>query len=116
MATHGCTGIPCVLHSQAVQDALTRPEFEQTEAQQLVADPLDHVVDGLTVRECLARYEAWQREWVGGTTWKRGDTYLTLPQVDAARSAWSSSLRTLQSEQRERGRVEICVDDDRWEE
>lgn len=37
-------------------------EYEQTEATQLVADPMDRVVDGLTVSECLARYEVRQRE------------------------------------------------------
>jgi hypothetical protein len=89
-------------------------------------DPMDRLVDGLTVRECLARYEAWQRNrdlQRGGSTvyWVDGERLvrpwdMTHPQMAAAQSAWSSALCNLQSEQRERERVEICVDDDRWEE
>lgn len=74
-------------------------------------------IDGLTVRECLARYEAWQREDVTPIkSHKRGEVYLTIAQADAAKAAWSSALRTVQSEQREKERVAIMCDDDRWDE
>jgi hypothetical protein len=87
-------------------------------------DQLDRFVDGLTVRECLARYEAWQREDVRETNWAKTQLskpayqraeYLTLAQVSAARAAWSSSLRSKQEQASEKQRVDVCVDDDRWD-
>lgn len=90
------------------------------------ADPMERMVDGLTVAECLERFTAWQREgsgYGGGTTtyWIDGVRHVrpwsldTHAQVAAAREAWSAALRAKQEEARERERRQIVCDDDRWE-
>ncbi len=77
------------------------------------------LVDGLTVRECLAAYERLQRE--DHTTHARyvpvslGGVHLTPNQRDAARLAWSAELKRKQQEAKDRERAEVVVDDDRWE-
>lgn len=82
-------------------------------------DPMDRLVDGLTVRECLAAYERLQRE--DHTTHARyvpvslGGVHLTPNQRDAARLAWSAELKRKQQEAEAKERASVCVDDDRWE-
>lgn len=70
-------------------------------------DPLDQLVDGLTVRECLERYQDWQQE--GARLLKDKPRVfikrLTPAQLSAARSAWSSALRAKQAEARAEQRV-----------
>lgn len=68
-----------------------------------LADPMDRVVDGLTVRECLERFEQWQRtrdSQQGGNTvyWRDGQRMvrpwnMSHEQVAAARTAWSLELK-----------------------
>lgn len=86
-------------------------------------DPMERYVDGLTVRECLERYTAWQREDVRNTRWmaetrkpahQRAE-YLTIDQFIAARSAWSAALKAKMAEANEKELRRIVVDDDRWE-
>jgi hypothetical protein len=78
-------------------------------------DPLERYVDGLTVRECLARYEAWQREDVKDKRYanmkRLRDGYLNRAQQEAARTAWSTALKRKQAEQREKERNEVVVQD-----
>lgn len=82
-------------------------------------DPMERLVDGLTVRECLAAYERLQRE--DHTTHARyvpvslGGVHLTPNQHAAARLAWSDELKRKQQEAGEKERRSVCVDDDRWE-
>jgi hypothetical protein len=88
-------------------------------------DPMDRLVDGLAVSECLKRFSAWMRNrdmQTGGSTiyWCDGVRMvrpwdLTHDQLTAARSAWSASLRAKQAEAVEKQRSAICVDDDRWD-
>lgn len=96
---------------------------KQVEPQPEPTDPLDRIVDGLTVRECLERYQAWQREDVSQVPgrpasgrWSVAEPYLTTAQVEAARLAWSAELKRKQDEAKAKERVEVVVDDDRWEE
>lgn len=84
-------------------------------------DPMDRIVDGLSVRRCLERYTAWQREskdgdWREGEIWSGPRPSLTAAQKAAARLAWSSELKRKQDEARAKERVDVVVDDDRWEE
>ena len=77
-------------------------------------DPMERYVDGLIVRECLERYEAWQREDVRDTRWaktrKLRDGYLSLAQVTAAREAWSLALKGKQAAAREKERCQVVCD------
>lgn len=93
-------------------------------------DPMERYVDGLTVHECLARYEARMAEelrdydsdhWdmkrdtpipipLDNPTWQREQRYprgfrLNDAQLSAARTAWSSALRAKQAEARAKERV-----------
>lgn len=76
-------------------------------------DTLERYVDGLTVRECLSRYEAWQREDSGSKMRRMRDGYLTRAQMLAAQDAWSSALRAKQAEAREKERCEV-VCEEQW--
>lgn len=77
-------------------------------------DRMDCFVDGLTVRQCLERYEFNQRNDLAVNWWPKCP--MTPLQLSAARSAWSAALRAKQQEERERERMAIVCDDDRWEE
>lgn len=82
-------------------------------------EPMDRKVDGMTVRECLERYQRFQRDDDrDGTVFKhpRGNyTYLTSAQKEAARLAWSVELKRKTAESKEREVHRVVVDDDRWE-
>lgn len=87
-------------------------------------DPMERMVDGLTVRECLEKYQAWQRADYGAGSHRDGWYRIRMPmqtaaltdlQKAAAQSAWSAQLRAKQEQVREKERVEIVCDDDRWE-
>ena len=78
-------------------------------------DPMERMVDGLTVRECLDAFERNQRErpthharFVPVSL--RG-VYLTMAQLAAARLAWSSALRAKQAEVKERDRLSVRCDE-----
>ena len=78
-----------------------------------VADPMERMVDGLTVRECLARMERsaqphpWDSDSEQGGLWH----WLTAAQQEAARLAWSSSLRAKQAEVKEMDRLSVRCDE-----
>lgn len=80
-------------------------EWEEPEA-----DPMERAVDGLTVRECLDIFQRMQRE--DTTTRRASYRPLNDAQIDAARSAWSASLKRMQSERREKERVSVVVERD----
>ena len=81
-------------------------------------DPMERMVEGLSVHECLAVFTKLQQD--GGTHHQKyvpaylGGTHLTPLQKDAARMAWSSELKRKQVDAREQEKV-VVVDDDRWE-
>lgn len=116
--------------------------FEKTEADQLSCPGLENTcfgcneaeseckrtemhcyVDGLTVAQCLERYTAWQRADYGYGRKDGWNVYklplqsaaLTEPQLAAAKQAWSTELKRKQSEVKQRERVRVVCDDDRWE-
>jgi hypothetical protein len=70
-------------------------------------------VDGLKPSACLARYQARQRQSDDKARRRVAEYRLSQPQLVAARSAWSSSLRAKQAEARE---VERCFVrcDEQW--
>jgi hypothetical protein len=77
-------------------------------------DPMERMVDGLSVRECLARYSIMQRvDGYGAADYARAREFyqLTPLQKEAARSAWSSSLRAKQAEVKERDRLSVRCDE-----
>lgn len=75
-------------------------------------------VDGLTPERCLQWFSFVQRcdRDAFQDRCNRHLYRLTPRQLDLARSEWSASLRAKQEQAREKERVAICVDDDRWEE
>jgi hypothetical protein len=78
----------------------------------------DRIVDGLTVRECLERYERLQRmdrhTGIGWCYRTPEELYpLTVAQHLAAQSAWSSALRAKQQETRQKERERV-VCDEQW--
>ena len=83
-------------------------------------DPMERMVGGLTVRECLERYEAYQRADYGGGTCANGGISMKFPtratltteQLAAARIAWSAELRRKQAEARERERTAVVLESD----
>lgn len=64
-------------------------------------------VDGLTVAECLERYQAFQRNERRSIV-----PLLTDRQLEAARTAWSSALRAKQQEQRAKERHQVVCERD----
>lgn len=73
-------------------------------------DPMDRIVDGLTVSGCLVLYQAAQQ-----SDSPLAMRLLTPAQRDAARLAWSAELKRKQQEAEEKEGRSVCVDDDRWE-
>ena len=73
-------------------------------------DPMERMVDGLTVRECLDLWVDNQRTY---DLYGRGGGYapLTAAQKSAASLAWSSSLRAKQAEVKERERLSVRCDE-----
>lgn len=79
-----------------------------------LTDPMDRVVDGKTVRMCLALMEShvhWADRGMGGVI-----EALTPVRKRAASAAWSAELKRKTAEAKERERCRVVVDDDRWEE
>lgn len=84
-------------------------------------DPLDRWVDGWRVRECLAKYEAWQRADYGEGKHQDGRYWWRMPletaaltdlQKAAAQQAWSAQLRARQQEAREKERAQVVCERD----
>lgn len=110
--------LPGVLPALIVEGARAR---KQSCIAGTCIDPMERMVDGLAVRECLERYSAWQREDVRQTEWAKTEPlkpkhlraeYLTVAQVEAARTAWSAALKRKQAEQREKERNEVVCERD----
>jgi len=76
-------------------------------------DPMDRIVDGLMVRDCLRRYQANLRELDSASHKLTRILYgLTPPQLEAARLAWSTELKRKVAETRERERNQIVCERD----
>lgn len=122
---HGCVMFACNGHCCVSCMNLAKELNAQGWPNVSGIDPMDRLVDGLTVRECLERYTAWQRTrdkqsggntvyWVDGVRMVR-PWDMTHEQVCAARLAWSAELKRKQQEAEAKERASVCVDDDRWE-
>lgn len=82
-------------------------------------DPMDRMVDGLSVRECLERYQAWQREDVSQVPGRPVSGRWSMAEPDQARRAastcavvrYGAELKRKQNEARAKERGEVTVQD-----
>jgi hypothetical protein len=79
----------------------------QTSPEVMPVDPMERMVDGITVQECVDRFSLMQQEGHMGNL-----RYVFTPgQLTAARLAWSSALRAKQAEVKERDRLSVRCDE-----